>query len=69
MIRIVLFYENGKMYFTSKQNYENKIMNALDKHLLTGFRDLLDAKFYLEKQFPYDVEIPRNEQLKEKGEN
>lgn len=68
MIDLVLFYENGKMFFTNKSNYENKIINSLSKTELTGFRDLLDAKFYLEKNFPYSVEIPRLELEKEKGE-
>ena len=66
MISLVLFYENGKMYFTNKSNFEKQIINSLEKTELTGFRDLLDAKFYLEKNFPYEVEIPREEFLKEK---
>ena len=66
MIKLVLFYENGKMFFTNKMNYEKHIINCLEKTELTGFRDLLDAKFYLEKNFPYEVEIPRIELEKEK---
>ena len=66
MIKLVLFYDNGKMFFTNKSNFEKQIINSFEKTELTGFRDLLDAKFYLEKNFPYDVEIPREEILKEK---
>ena len=66
MIKLVLFYDNGKMFFTNKSNFDKQIINGLEKTELTGFRDLLDAKFYLEKNFPYEIEIPREEILKEK---
>lgn len=66
MIKLVLFYENGKMFFTNKSNFDKQIINCLEKTEMTGFRDLLDAKFYLEKNYPFEVEIPREEILKEK---
>lgn len=62
MKEVVLFYENGRMYFSFNNS---KIENALNKHELTGFIDLYDAEYYLEKYFQYKVIIPREELEKE----
>lgn len=56
-VKVVVYEENHKFYFTNANNFYHNWLNKNCITEMTGFNSLEECKKYLENNFGYEVKI------------